>query len=85
MADFKSLGLVFLLLTTLLAVNQAKRDLSDLGEIIGSSKIYISGCRPRQCEGSGSCWCCIYIEGDKRCSKEKDVCLANCHAPPHRA
>ncbi|KAI3992194.1 hypothetical protein MKX01_038273 [Papaver californicum] len=87
MVDFKRSDFVFLLLTTLFALNQASRDIMELGEVIasGSSKLYIPRCRPRQCEGMGSCWCCIYLEGAKRCTKEKDVCIANCHAPPQRA
>ncbi|KAI3870920.1 hypothetical protein MKX03_025108 [Papaver bracteatum] len=80
---FKRFALLFLLLSSLFSLDQANRD--ELGEIIGSSKINISGFRPRQCKEIGSCWCCIYIENPKRCVKEKNVCVANCQEPQKRA
>ncbi|KAI3886891.1 hypothetical protein MKW92_013745 [Papaver armeniacum] len=82
-SDFKKFALVLLLLSSLFSLHQANRD--ELGEIIGSSKINISGCRPRHCEEIGSCWCCIYIKDPKRCVKEKNVCVSNCHEPPNKA
>ncbi|KAI3926480.1 hypothetical protein MKW98_003833 [Papaver atlanticum] len=86
-SDFKRLGLVFLLLMTLLALSQASRDISELGEIVtsGNSNVYFSGCVPRKCD-IGKCWCCVY-EKDmyQGCATEKDGCISRCHKPPQRA
>ncbi|KAI3888387.1 hypothetical protein MKW92_044731 [Papaver armeniacum] len=88
-SDFKRLGFVLLLLTTLFSLCLASRDISDLGEIIassGRSNIYFSGCAPRKCEGIGKCWCCVYEKDMYHgCAKDKDACVSRCHKPPQRA
>ncbi|KAI3870917.1 hypothetical protein MKX03_025105 [Papaver bracteatum] len=87
-SDFKCLGLVFLLLTTLFSLSQASRDISEFGGEIASwsSNIYDPGCRPRTCEGIGKCWCCVYEKDMYHgCAKEKDGCISRCHKPPQRA
>ncbi|KAI3834506.1 hypothetical protein MKW92_051867 [Papaver armeniacum] len=88
-SDFKRLGLVLFFLMTLFALSQANRDISDLGEVIAtsrSSNIYFSGCAPRKCEGIGKCWCCVYEKDMYHgCAKEKDGCISRCHKPPQRS